>query len=59
MFARLGSTSAINEGISRSDFLKDFTVSLNFSIAVFTVASYSSAVLVMLGGGRWRWVGII
>ena len=31
--------------------LKDFTVSLNFSIAVFTVASYSSAVLVMLGGG--------
>ena len=50
MFARLGSTSAINEGISRSDFLKDFTVSLNFSIAVFTVASSYRVVSVILGG---------
>ena len=49
MFARLGSTAVTNEGISRSDSLNEFTVSLNCFIAVFTVASSSSAVSFILG----------
>ena len=50
MFASLGSTATINDGISRGGYLNYFTPSLNCFIAFLNVDSSSSAVLVILVG---------
>ena len=60
VFARLGSTAAINKGISRGDSLNIFSASLNcFLISLLTVASSSSDVSVILDGWGLSWGGRI
>ena len=62
MFASLGSTAAMNEGMSRGFFFNDFTVSLScFLIEVSTVIFSFSVVSVILGGEAvtldWKLLG--